>query len=367
MPKKIIGRFEVERLEILSESGDHDEALFPSLADKEIQTLYEWISLARAFDSAALSLQREGRLGTYASILGQEAAQVGSALALEPADWIFPAFREIGVGLVRGVPMKILFQYWAGDERGNLIPPELHYFTTSIPVGTHLPHAVGAAWAMKLRKERSAVVTYFGDGATSKGDFHEAMNFAGVHKLPVVFICQNNQWAISVPLRLQTASESLAQKAVAYGFPGLQVDGNDPFAVYAATRQALERARSGAGPTFIEALTYRLSDHTTADDASRYRSEEEVAAWRKKDPIARLEKFMARRKLWDEAYAHRVKQDAEERVAGAVRELESEPPPDPSDMIRYTYDTMPRKLVDQEEELKRRISDRPSGDGKSHG
>src|SRR3972149_2256409 len=307
MPKHPIREFSVQWLQILNEQGQCDTALLPPLTDKDIQSLYGWMVISRVFDERALVLQREGRLGTYASILGQEATQVGSAYALTPADWIFPAFREIGVALVRGVPMTHLLAYWSGDERGDQIPQELRYFTVAIPVGTHIPHAVGAAWAAKIKKEPVVIVAYFGDGATSKGDFHEGMNFAGVFKLPIVFICQNNQWAISVPREKQTASKTLAQKAFAYGFEGIQVDGNDIFAVYKTTKNALEKAKQGNGPTLIECFTYRMSDHTTADDASRYRSKDDVERWKDKDPLLRLKLYMEKKGIWKEQYEDDVK------------------------------------------------------------
>jgi pyruvate dehydrogenase E1 component alpha subunit len=314
--------------------------------------------LSRIFDERALTLQREGRLGTYAPVRGQEASQVGSAHALGPADWVFPAFREMGVAIVRGIPMRMLFQYWSGDERGSDVPLHQHYFPTSIPVGTHLPHAVGAAWAAKLRRDPVVVAVYFGDGATSKGDFHEAMNLAGVFRLPVVFICQNNQWAISVPVARQTASPTLAQKAIAYGFGGIQVDGNDILAVYQATQEAVEKARSGGGPTFIECLTYRVGDHTTADDASRYRTAEMLETWIAKDPIERLRKFMVIENLWTSAYGEQVRTEAERRVAESVREFEAQPPADPADMFRYTYYELTPPLKEQMDELLNFLKDR---------
>jgi len=288
MSKEPIKQFSVKWLQILDEDGHPEPDLHLALEPKEIQSFYEVMTLTRVFDERALVLQREGRLGTYASVRGQEAAQVGSAYAFGPTDWIFPAFREMGVAIVRGVAMRMLFQYWSGDERGSEVPLSLHYFPTAIPVATHIPHAVGAAWAAKFRRDPSVVGVYFGDGATSKGDFHEAMNMAGVFQLPAVFFCQNNQWAISVPIRRQTASPTLAQKAIAYGIEGIRVDGNDVLAVHQAAKDAVEKARSGGGPTLIECLTYRIGDHTTADDASRYRTEEELKAWISKDPIERL-------------------------------------------------------------------------------
>jgi pyruvate dehydrogenase E1 component alpha subunit len=323
MPYETLVRFEVRCLSILDENGTVDQALMPSLSDAEIRRMYELMVFARTFDERALSLQREGRLGTYPSILGQEAAQVGSALALSPADRVFPSFREMGVQLALGYPPHQILQYWAGDERGQITPDQLNVFPVCVSVGTHIPHAVGAAMAARYRHEPAVAVAYFGDGATSKGDFHEAFNMAGVFRLPVVFICQNNQWAISVPLAGQTAAATMAQKALAYGFEGVQVDGNDVFAVYRAMGEALDRARSGGGPTFIECLTYRMGNHTTSDDAGRYRSAAEVAAWAVKDPLLRLRRFMASRGLWDEGYEDEVKVTAIATVDGAVAAMEA--------------------------------------------
>jgi pyruvate dehydrogenase E1 component alpha subunit len=347
MPRKTIKDFSVEWLQILDEHGNCDEQLRPPLSDKQIQSFYEWMVLARAFDQKAFKLQREGRLGTYASILGQEAAQVASALALESADWMFPSFREPGASFVRGLPLRMILQYWSGDERGSVIPEGQNDFPITIPVGTQIPIGTGAAWGAKLKGDKAAVLIYLGDGATSKGDFHEGLNLAGVLSLPVVFFCQNNQWAISVPLRRQTAAQTLAQKAIAYGFPGIQVDGNDVFAVYSATDEALKRARAGNGPTFIEAVTYRIGDHTTADDASRYRSEAEVAEWKKKDPIDRLLKYMAARGIWNESYGQKVAAEARQRVEAAVKEEETTPPPDPKEIFLHTFRELPNELVEQ--------------------
>jgi pyruvate dehydrogenase E1 component alpha subunit len=347
MPKKVIGTFEVEWLQILDEEGNCDETLRPALNDQQIKDLYRWMVLARTFDDKAFKLQREGRLGTYASILGQEAAQIGSAYALTPADWMFPAFREPGASFVRGLPVRMIFQYWAGDERGSQIPEGLNDYPITIPVSTQIPVAVGAALAAKTRGDPIAVMAYMGDGATSKGDFHEGLNFAGVFSAPVVFLCQNNQWAISVPLSRQTAAKTLAQKAIAYGFPGIQVDGNDVFAVYRAAHEALARARQGGGPTLIECVTYRLGDHTTADDASRYRDREQVEHWKKKDPIERLRKYMEKTGLWSKSYDQAVRAETKEKVESAVHEEESFPPSDPLDMFRFTYQELPTDLREQ--------------------
>ena len=351
MPEEILATFTVRRLAVMDENGNVDEALMPELSDDEIRRMYEAMLLTRSYDTRALNLQREGRLGTYPPSLGQEAAQVGSALALAPADRVFPSFREIGVHLTLGYPMPLLFQYWAGDERGQVVPDHLNIFPFCVAVGTQLPHAVGAALGARYRKEQAAAVVYFGDGATSKGDFHEAFNMAGAFRAPVVFICQNNQWAISVPVAAQTAAATLAQKAVGYGFEGVQVDGNDVFAVYRATRDALEKARGGGGPTFIECLTYRMADHTTADDAARYRSPEAVAAWRGRDPLLRLERFMAGRGLLNDDYRKKAQEAANAAVDEAVRAMEKAPPPEPSEMFSCTSAAPTPRMSAQEKEL----------------
>jgi pyruvate dehydrogenase E1 component alpha subunit len=338
MPKRVLETISVQRLDILDQEGNVDEALMPRLSGDDIRRLYELLVLSRTFDQRALSLQREGRIGTYPSILGQEAAQVGSAFALEKTDWVFPSFRETGMHIAMGYPLELLLRYWGGDERGLRCPEGLNILPVCVSVGTHIPHAVGAAMAARYRKDRTAVVAYFGDGATSKGDFHEGFNLAGVFRPPVVFICQNNQWAISVPRGRQTAAATLAQKALAYGFEGIQVDGNDVFAVYEATRQALDKARSGGGPTFIECFTYRMSHHTTADDADRYRSGEEVAEWKKKDPIERLRLCMARKGTWSEEYGREVESRAKNMIDDAVRTAEGVEPPKPADILLTVFE-----------------------------
>ncbi|HXE97100.1 MAG TPA: pyruvate dehydrogenase (acetyl-transferring) E1 component subunit alpha [Dongiaceae bacterium] len=335
MPDEICATFEVHRLSILARDGTIDEALMPPIPEEEIRRMYELMVLTRTFDQRAIALQREGRLGTYPPSLGQEAAQVGSAFALQPGDRIFPSFREMGVQLTLGYPIHQIFQYWSGDERGQQAPPSLNIFPVCISVGTHIPHAVGAAMEARYRRTPVAVAAWFGDGATSKGDFHEGFNMAGVFRLPLVFICQNNQWAISVPLSGQTATATLAQKALAYGFEGIQVDGNDIFAVYRATRDALQKARSGGGPTFIECLTYRISDHTTSDDAGRYRSAAEVAEWSGLDPLLRLERYMERRGLWNEAYATETRQRVTADIDAAVALMEAAEAPSPDDMFKH--------------------------------
>jgi pyruvate dehydrogenase E1 component alpha subunit len=345
MPENIVKTFDIKRLDILDENGNADASIMPALSDSEIKNIYELFILCRTFDHHALSLQREGRMGTYASILGQEASQIGSAFALQKTDWIFPSFREMGVYITAGFPMYMLFQYWSGDERGMNCPKDINIFPVCVPVGTQIPHAVGAAMAAKYKKDQIAVACYFGDGGTSEGDFHEGMNMAGVFRLPVVFICQNNHWAISVPRERQTASKTIAQKAAAYGFEGVQVDGNDVFAVYKASKDAFEKARSGGGPTLIECVTYRMSDHTTADDAARYRTKEEVEAWRSRDPLLRLKLFMEKKGLWSEQYQKETEEAARQKVDEAVKAEEAIEKPNPRDMFKYTYEVMtPRQM-----------------------
>jgi pyruvate dehydrogenase E1 component alpha subunit len=351
MSDEICASFEVHRLSILAPDGTVDEALMPDLAEKDIRSLYERMVLTRIFDQRAIALQREGRLGTYPPSLGQEAAQVGSAYALQPSDRLFPSFREVGVQLTIGYPIHQILQYWSGDERGQQIPPSLNIFPVCVSVGTHIPHAVGAAMAARYRNDPVAAVVWFGDGATSKGDFHEGLNMAGVFRLPIVFICQNNQWAISVPLSGQTATATLAQKALAYGFEGVQVDGNDIFAVYRATRDALQKARSGGGPTLIECLTYRVADHTTSDDAGRYRSADEVASWSARDPLLRMERYMEQCGLWNEAYGLETLERVTSAIDAEIAIMEAVAVSDPDDMFRYTLSLPSQRQAGQRMEV----------------
>ena len=337
MPENIIEKFEVKELKILDEKGNVDSTLLPNFSDNDLKKIFEIFILSRQFDQRALQLHAEGRLGTYASILGQEASQIGSAYALEKTDWIFPSFREMGVYITLGYPIWMLFQYWTGDERGMKTPEGLNIFPVSVPVGTHMVHAVGAAFAAKVKGHQTVSVTYFGDGGSSKGDFHEGLNIAGVYKLPVVFICQNNQWAISLPREKQTAAKTIAQKAYSYGFEGIQVDGNDIFAVYKATKDALEKARAGKGPTLIECFTYRMADHTTADDASRYRPKEELEKWKSKDPLLRLKLYMEKKGIWTQAYEDEVRKRVTDFVDSEIKKEETVGLPNPKDIITFTY------------------------------
>ena len=355
MPSGVVEEFKVSMLKILDEEGNCDEALKPTLTDDQVKQLYELMVLTRRFDELALKLQREGRIGTYPSSRGQEATQVARAYALEATDWLFPAFREAGAYITRGWPMEMQYQYWAGDERGSKLPENSRIFTISIPVGTQVPHAVGFAWAAKIRGDKIAVLVYLGDGATSEGDVHEGMNFAGVFKVPAVLLIQNNQWAISLPRSKQTAAETLAQRAFSYGFEGLQVDGNDVFAVYKSTKEALDKARSGNGPTLIECVTYRMADHTTSDDAQRYRTNRELEEWARRDPIERLRKYMKKIGLSSDEYEKKVQAEAAEKVRLAVDGFESAKPPEIRDLFAWTYAELPPNLKKQYEDLARSV------------
>jgi pyruvate dehydrogenase E1 component alpha subunit len=352
MPRKVLESFNVSYLQILDPEGHLDRDLEPQLPPDTLRMLYHFMVLARQLDRRMLSLQRQGRMGTFAPLMGQEAAQVGSAFALEATDWLVPSFRDAAAYLIRGLSPTSILLYYMGHEKGNKIPEGQRDLPVNIPVASQLPHAVGIALAARVRHDPCAVLTYLGDGATSEGDFHEACNFAGVFQLPIVFLCQNNQYAISHPRERQTRARTLAQKAIAYGFDGLQVDGNDLLAVYVATRDALARAKAGKGPTFIECITYRLSLHTTADDPSRYRSKVEEGEWQKKDPIPRFRDYLKGKGLWDEAWQERLERDIEAEIRHAVEEAEAEPEFDPADMFDHVFATKPPFLKAQQKELR---------------
>ena len=300
MPRTQVYDAVADRLELLDTEGAVDDALRPEIDPERIQGLYRDMVRMRTFDDKALKLQRQGRMGTWPPIKGQEAIQAGVALAMTEKDWLIPSFRDHGSMVLHGVPLHQVYAYWVGDERGSCFPEGVRCFPVAVPVGSQWQHGAGVGLSLKLRGEDAVAVTFGGDGSTSEGDFHEGLNCAAVLGAKAVFVIQNNQWAISVPLHQQTAAETLAQKAHGYGLPGIQVDGNDVFAVYVAAEEAIERARSGGGPTLIEAVTYRLGDHTTADDASRYRTDEELEKWEGRDPILRLRRYLVANGLWDD-------------------------------------------------------------------
>ncbi len=344
MPRKTAYSATIDYLQILDENGVLDESLAKGsdgqliLKDEEVVHLYEFMVTCRQLDEIAFKLQRSGRMGTYPQNKGQEAAAIGSGYAARKGeDFLVPCYRENAALFLHGLPMHYVLMHWMGDERGNQIPKGVNMTPLSIPIGTQMLHATGIAWAFKLRKEPRVAITYFGDGATSEGDFHEAMNFASVLQVPCVFFCQNNQWAISVPRDIQMNSSTVAQKALAYDMPTIQVDGNDLFAVVKASRDALERARAGGGPSFIEAVTYRLADHTTADDARRYRDSKEVDAWVGKDPLIRLRKYIEAKGLWDDARQKAIEEKSKVIVTEVVKAAEGIEKPTTDDIFDYTY------------------------------
>jgi len=319
----------------------------PGLPPELYQELYRKMVLARTLDRRMLALQRQGRVGTYPMLEGQEAVQIGSALAFEERDFIFPSYREHGVEIARGLPIEAFMAYWRGLPNSGWDIHRYRQNIVTVPIATQLPHAVGYAYVTKLRGEDTVTGVYFGDGATSEVDFHTGMNFAGVWKTPTVFICSNNLYAISVPYEKQTAAETIAQKAIAYGFEGVRVDGMDPIAVYLATREAVAKARRGDGPTLIEAMTYRYGPHATADDARLYRPAAEEEEWRQRDPIRRLEKFLESRGEWDETAGEKVAMETADLVEAAIAEIEARPLPGRDDTIRHAFSRIPAHVVDQ--------------------
>jgi 2-oxoisovalerate dehydrogenase E1 component alpha subunit len=354
----VIARFDVRRRSYLAPDGTAAVELPGFAADApSLVSLYRAMVLTRTFDLKAVSLQRTGRLGTYAVSLGQEGVSVGIASAMREEDVLLPSYRDNGTLLWRGVKMEEILLYWGGDERGSLSSGPPHDFPFCVPVGSQAPHAAGVAYAFKFRKQARVAVCLLGDGATSKGDVYEAMNFAGVHKLPLVFVINNNQWAISVPLKLQTACETLAQKAIAAGFAGEQVDGNDVIAVRDAAEQAISAARSGKGPYLIEAVTYRLGDHTTADDAARYRPPEEVQARWKEEPIARLRAHLVSRKAWGKAEEEQLSAECQQRVEASVERYLATGPRAAETMFDHLYAELPAAYAGQRAEV----------EGASHG
>jgi len=323
----------------------------PPIGIEETRRLYRSMVGARLFDRKGSALQKQGRLATYAPFEGQEAAQIGSADALRPDDWMVATYRDAAAMWLHGYPWKLLLLWRAGDERGNCPPEGVNALPPSITVGAHMLHAVGLAWAARLQRQDRVAITYFGDGATSEGDFHEAMNFAGVYQLPVLFLCENNQYAISLRRDRQTAAPTIAGKAEGYGFPGVLVDGNDVFAVYRAAAEAVDRARSGGGPTLIEALTYRLGPHTTSDDPGRYRTSDEEAEWRPRDPIERVRRYLAGEQAWTEGWQHTIEAEEATRIEAAVEEAEALPPLRPEEIFEGMFAEMTPQLREQQREL----------------
>ncbi|MGE3319743.1 MAG: pyruvate dehydrogenase (acetyl-transferring) E1 component subunit alpha [Candidatus Berkiella sp.] len=343
-----VAHFDIPYFSFLDPLGNVVESLPAFAEDSELLLkMYRMMMLMRLFDKKAITLQRTGKLGTYPSTLGQEALAVGMGAAMQSADILCPYYREYGAQFWRGVKMEEVFLYWGGDERGNHFENNAHDMPICVPIGSQTLHAVGLATALKLQNKPQAVVVALGDGATSRGDFYEAINVAGAWELPVVFVINNNQWAISMPRSKQTKAQTLAQKAIAAGLEGWQIDGDDVFAVKETIDRALQKARSGHGATVIEAITYRMGDHTTADDASRYRKPEELVEHEKHDPVKRLKKYLIAKELWDEAKEQALLKDLTAEIEKAVENFTNIPMPAPESMFDYLYETLPEAYIDQ--------------------
>jgi 2-oxoisovalerate dehydrogenase E1 component alpha subunit len=360
-PGSVVARFEIAFRACLASDGTLCAPL-PAFAedDELLQRLYRAMVRARAFDTKAVNLQRTGKLGTYPSCLGHEATHVGAGAAMHPEDVLFTVYREVGSKLWRGVDMLDILLYWGGDERGTVYRLEAEQdFPFCVPIGSQMPHAAGAALSFQIRGQARAALVFIGDGGTSQGAFYEALNLAGAKSLPLVCVIVNNRWAISVPVEVQTAAKTLAQKAIAAGIPSVQVDGNDVLIVREVVAEALDRARNGGGPSVIEALTYRLSDHTTSDDATRYRRAEEVEAARSIEPIARMRQFLTSRGLWSDAAEEQLRQECAAQIDAAVRQYLATPRQSSDAMFDYLFAQLPPGLRTQREDARRYAALRP--------
>jgi pyruvate dehydrogenase E1 component subunit alpha len=336
-----------------------EEREVEGLAEQELLQLYRSMVLLRTYDERSLVYHRQGRIGTYAMFWGHEAMQAGAVHALRVEDWIFPSYRESAIGLLRGLRASTILQWWRGHPAGWWSPAEHRVASISVPVGSHVPHAAGLAWGKKLRGERAVAIAFFGDGATSEGSFHEGANFAAVMEAPLILFCNNNQWAISTPVTAQTRAATLADKAVGYGMPAIRVDGGDVLAVYEATREAAERARSGEGPTFVEAVTYRAAPHGTADDPRTYIDLERVEAEKQHECLGRYEQYLRRLGIMGDELDAEIKADALEVMRQAIAEAEAEPEPDVSLLFEHVYASPPASFAAELEELRRILG----GDG----
>jgi pyruvate dehydrogenase E1 component alpha subunit len=338
---------------VIGDGGSIPDGEVEGLSEEDLLELHRRLVLLRTYDERSLVYHRQGRIGTYAIFWNHEAMQVGSAHALEDEDWIFPSYRESAIGLLRGMPAATVLSWWRGHPTGWWNPRDWNVASICVPIGTHVPHAAGMAWGMRLRRSVACAIVYFGDGATSEGSFHEGANFAAVMRAPLVLFCDNNQWAISTPLEAQTAAETLADKAVGYGIPGLRVDGGDVLAVYEATREAVARARAGEGPTFIEAVTYRVAPHATADDPSAYIDQVRVEEEKERECVGRYEAYLRRLGLLSDEAAAAVRAQAAEVMREGIAEAEAEPPPDVSLLFEHAYADPPESFQDELAELRR--------------
>jgi len=351
---------DIALLRVLRDDGSADPATDPKLPAETLLRGYREMRRLRALDARMILLQRQGRVGFYGAAQGQEAVPIGTGLVVSADDWVFPALREQSVMLVRGFPLQAFVAQVFGNsgdvQKGRQMPSHqsgraVHQVSWSSCIGPQLPQAVGAAWAMRARKSAGVAVAFCGDGATSQADFHVAMNFAGVWRAPCVIVCQNNHWSISVPTEKQTASRTIAVKARAYGFPGVRVDGNDLLAVVRVMKDALDRARSGGGPTFVEAVTYRMGAHSTSDDPTRYRSQEEVDSWARKDPLDRLRRHLVHLGLVGDASDAELDKQLASEIAAAIDAVEKLPPPDRASLLEDVYAALPWHLREQQAQL----------------
>jgi 2-oxoisovalerate dehydrogenase E1 component alpha subunit len=347
-------------LTVIEKDGKVAKDKDPNLSAERLQRLYSTMVVARTLDERGLALQRQGRIGFYLQALGQEASHVGSAAALRDSDWIFPAYRQPGILVLRGVPFDDIVNEWYGNDgdtsKGRQMPVHysfraIHFVSISSPIGTQISQAAGAGMAARIRKDDTVFMTYFGDGGTSSNDFHAGLNFAAVFKAPVVFVCENNHWAISVPVARQTTSESIAAKAQAYGMPGVRVDGNDVLAVYRVCQEAVERARKGGGPTLVETVTYRMASHSSSDDASRYRDAKEYEEWQRRDPIARFQRYLEKKGLWDQDFEQSTVEKARTAINAAIKRAEARPKPPPESLFDDVYMNPTPALEEQRAEL----------------
>ncbi|MGE0481746.1 MAG: pyruvate dehydrogenase (acetyl-transferring) E1 component subunit alpha [Phycisphaerae bacterium] len=341
----------IEWLQVLREDGQLDAALEPKVPDNDLRKLYKTMLQSRLLDERCLHLQRQGRIGTYGPTKGQEAIPLGAAYCLKKDDWFIPSYRETAGYLWRGWPMDMFMLWWGGHEAGSMIPPEVNDTPICVPVGSQCQYAAGVAWGCKLRKDQTVAIGFVGDGGTSQGDFHEGLNFAAVYNAPLVMIVQNNHWAISVPREKQTRSQTIAQKAIAYGIDGIQLDGNDILSVIAGVREAVEKARNGGGPTLIEAVTYRLAMHTTADDPKKYRTEEQVKPWEAKDPLPRFRDYLRKKKLLDEKMEALFQEEIRKELDAATASYERYQT-DPYALFQHMYAKPTPELLRQWEECK---------------
>ncbi len=352
MPISTVYRTEIESISILNEHGEFDHALGDDLIPMDdVVRMYEHITVCREFDHRAFKLQRSGRMGTYPQNWGQEATSTGAAYCMQDQDWLVTCYRENAGMFWRGLPMEYILWHWMGDERGNQIPDPLRITPIAIPIGTQMLHAAGLGWASKVQKENGVAVTFFGDGASSEGDFHEAINFATTLNLPVVFFCQNNGWAISTPTPKNVGAEVVAQRGLAYGAHCVQCDGNDIFAVVKVMKDAIERARTENKVTFVEGVTYRLGDHTTADDARRYRDEKELEVWTKRDPLIRLRMYLESNNIWDDTKQNALEVRSKSVVDEVVKRAEGIANPTTADIFDHTFAELPADLIVQRETM----------------